>query len=143
MDLLKKFDLMTLVYWILRIGLAFTFLGHGILAIQVKSGWLPYLTTIGLSGGLAMTLMPIIGILDLIVFGFLIIKPVLPVLIWALIWTLLTTLIRPFAGEEIWVVIERGAIWSTPIALVLMHYYRYRKNKQAVTIAEGEANKAT
>jgi hypothetical protein len=140
MDLLKKFDLMTLVYWILRIGLAFTFLGHGILAIQIKSSWLPYLTTIGLSGGLAMTVMPIIGILDLIVFGFLIIKPILPVLIWASIWTILTTLIRPFAGEEFWVVIERGAIWSLPIALLLIHYYRYRKGKIVEPKPEGAAN---
>jgi hypothetical protein len=140
MDLLKKFDLMTLIYWILRIGLALTFLGHGILAIQVKSSWLPYLTTIGLSGGLAMTLMPIIGILDLIVFGFLIIKPILPVLIWALIWTILTTLIRPFAGEELWVVVERGTVWALPLALLLLHYYRYSKNKKAEIKPEGAAN---
>jgi hypothetical protein len=84
--------------------------------------------------------MPIIGILDLIVFGFLIIKPILPVLIWASIWTILTTLIRPFAGEEFWVVIERGAIWSLPIALLLIHYYRYRKGKIVEPKSDGAAN---
>ena len=52
---------------ILRLGVCGTFLGHGLLAIQVNEKWITYLNTVGFSNESAIMIMPVIGTIDLLV----------------------------------------------------------------------------
>jgi len=108
------------VEWTLRIAVFGTFLGHGIFALLVKQSWIPYFNSVGISNPTAMTLLPLIGILDILVAISVLIKPVRGVLIWAVFWAFLTALIRPISGEPIWDFVERTANWAAPLALLYM-----------------------
>lgn len=108
------------IEWILRIAVAGEFLGHGIFALQVKQGWIPYFTSVGISVETAMVILPIIGGLDVILAILVLIKPIRIALIWAVFWGFLTALIRPIAGEPIWDFVERFANIGAPLALLLL-----------------------
>lgn len=108
------------VEWILRIAVAGEFIGHGVFALQVKQGWIPYFTSVGISAELAATLLPFIGIMDLALALLILIKPVRIALLWMVFWGLLTALIRPIAGEPIWDFVERFANWGAPLALLFL-----------------------
>jgi hypothetical protein len=107
--------------WILRIGVFGTFLGHGILAYQVKPGWIPYLTGLGITKATAAVLMKGIGVSDLFVAFFSLLKPVRILLLWATFWAFSTAVIRPLTGEAMLDCIERTANWSIPLALLTLH----------------------
>src|SRR3989338_7266556 len=95
------------VEWILRIGIFGTFLGHGVFALLVKQSWIPYFTSVGISESSAIFLLPFIGVIDILVAAFVLIKPIRAVLIWATVWAFATALIRPISGEPIWDFVER------------------------------------
>ena len=113
---------MKVVQLILRIGVFGTFLGHGLMAIGVKSKWISYLMTVGFSRGQAINIMPFIGYLDLVVAFWVLIKPNKYVVMWAIIWTFSTALMRPLSGEPILEFVERAANWAAPLALYVMLY---------------------
>ncbi len=108
------------VEWILRIGIFGTFLGHGIFALLVKQSWIPYFTFIGISESTAIILLPIIGMVDILVSIFALLKPIRVVLIYASLWAFMTALIRPISGEPIWDFVERTANWAAPLALLYL-----------------------
>jgi hypothetical protein len=107
--------------WILRLGIFGSFFGHGVFALGVKTSWIPYFTSIGISEAAATTLLPIIGVLDIVVAVVALLKPLKVVLAWAALWGFLTALIRPIAGEAIWGFVERWANWAAPLALLALH----------------------
>lgn len=108
--------------WILRIGIAGEFLGHGAFALMIKESWLPYFTSIGISQSIAVSLLPIIGITDMLVAIIVLIKPIKIILLWASLWGFITALIRPISGEffsaDFFDFIERFANWAAPLALL-------------------------
>ncbi len=108
------------VEWILRIAVFGTFLGHGIFALGVKQSWIPYFTSVGISESIAVLLLPLIGIIDIIVAIFALVKPIRAILIYASIWAFITALIRPITGEPIWDFVERTANWAAPLALLYL-----------------------
>jgi hypothetical protein len=108
------------VEWILRIGIFGSFLGHGVFALGIKAGWIPYFTAVGIPEATAMTLLPLIGILDILVAIAVLFKPLRGILAWATFWGFLTALIRPIAGEPIWDFVERSANWAAPLALLYL-----------------------
>ena len=108
------------VEWILRIGIFGTFLGHGVFALLVKQSWIPYFTSLGISESTAIILLPLIGILDITVAIFALVKPIRAILIYAGIWAFITALIRPISGEPIWDFVERTANWAAPLALLYL-----------------------
>ena len=108
------------IEWILRVAVAGEFLGHGIFALQVKQGWIPYFTSIGISVETATILLPIIGGLDIILAILVLIKPIRIALIWITFWAFLTALIRPITGEPIWDFVERFANIGAPLALLYL-----------------------
>ena len=114
---------MRLVTWILRIGTALTFTGHGLVALAGKAQWLSYLMVTGMSKSLAQTLLPYIGAVDLAVALVVLIRPLGFVLVWATLWAFVTALVRPLAGEGWLAFIERGANWATPLALLLIQQF--------------------
>ncbi len=106
--------------WILRIGIAGEFLGHGVFALQAKQSWLSYFSVVGISPETGATLLPLIGIADLAVAFLMLVKPLRVVIGWAVFWGFLTALMRPLNGEPIWDFVERTANWAAPLALLYL-----------------------
>lgn len=106
--------------WILRIVIAGEFIGHGVFALQVKQGWIPYFTSVGISAEMATILLPLIGILDIALAILILVRPVPVVLLWMALWGFWTALLRPIAGEPIWDFVERWANWGAPLALLFL-----------------------
>ena len=104
--------------WILRIGLFVNFFVHGIFALIAKQSWISYFTSVGFSESVAVTLLPLIGIMDIVVAIFILFKPFKIILVWATAWAFITALIRPLSGESIWEFIERSSNWIVPLALL-------------------------
>ncbi len=110
-----------IIDWILRIAVAGGFIGHGIFALQVKEGWIPYFTSVGISAEMAAALLPLIGIMDIALAILILIRPVRLALLWMAFWGFLTALIRPIAGEPVWDFVERWPNWGAPLALLFLH----------------------
>ena len=110
---IKKID------WILRIAIFGTYLGHGVLALQLKPSFLTLLEGMsGISGQLAENLLVTIGVIDILTAIFAIVYPFRLLLIWATTWGFLTAIARPISGEPVWDFIERGANIGAPLALL-------------------------
>ena len=109
------------ICWVLRVAVAGEFLGHGAFALQGKPQWIGRIQQLtGVNAGLAGQLLMLVGFADILVALIVLIKPLKPVLIWAVFWGFWTALMRPLVGEPIWDFIERWANWGAPLALLLM-----------------------
>ncbi|OHB05355.1 MAG: hypothetical protein A3A26_02090 [Candidatus Zambryskibacteria bacterium RIFCSPLOWO2_01_FULL_47_14] len=107
--------------WALRIAVAGEFLGHGVLALQGKADWIGWFAKFGVSdAGTAATLLMLVGLLDVAVAIVVLVKPMKPVLLWAVFWGFWTALIRPIVGQPIWDFVERFANWGAPLALFFL-----------------------
>jgi len=107
--------------WVLRIAVAGEFLGHGMFAIIGKPQWEGWVTQLtGASPDLAAQLIFVVGIIDIIVAVFVLVRPVRVILLWAALWGFWTALVRPLVGEPIWDFVERFANWGAPLALLLI-----------------------
>lgn len=114
------------IEWVLRIGVAGEFLGHGVFAILGKPDWIKWTVELtGLPNEAAATFMLIVGIMDVILALIVLFKPVKPLLLWMAFWGFWTALVRPLVGLPIWDFIERFANWAAPLAL----YYFYKRQK--------------
>ena len=106
------------VEWLLRIGVAGEFIGHGLLAVQGKKDWIGWISQLtGVSTQTAATLLLIVGILDVIMALIVLVKPIRPLLFWMAFWGFWTALVRPLVGMDWLDFIERSANWAAPLAL--------------------------
>ena len=106
------------IEWLLRIGVAGEFFGHGLLAIGGKKDWIGWISQmIHVSNSTAITLLLLIGVTDLIVGLIVLVKPFRPILLWAAFWGFWTALVRPLVGVGWLDFIERSANWAAPLAL--------------------------
>lgn len=109
----KKID------WILRIAVFGTYLGHGVLALQLKPSFLTLIEGMsGISGQLAENLLVTIGVIDIITAILAIVYPFRLLLIWATTWSFLTAIARPISGDSVWEFIERWPYVGAPLALL-------------------------
>lgn len=107
--------------WVLRVGVAGEFLGHGVFALQGKKAWIGWIQQLtGVEVGLATQSLFLIGLLDVAVALVVLIKPIRAVLLWAAFWGFWTALVRPLVGEPVWDFIERWPNWAAPLALFLL-----------------------
>lgn len=112
------------IEWLLRIGVAGEFAGHGFLAIGGKKDWIGWMVQlIHIDTATATTLMLLIGIFDVIVAMIVLFRPVRPILLWAAFWGFWTALVRPIVGVGWLDFVERSANWAAPLAL----FYFYKK----------------
>ncbi|MEW6469389.1 MAG: hypothetical protein AB1458_10705, partial [Bacteroidota bacterium] len=103
---------------LLRIGIAATFFGHGVLALAGNPKWIPLLTAFGFSDFNAAYLLPVIGGIDVLVALALLFRPIRLVILWAMIWAFMAALSRPISGLPLWEFIERASNWALPLALL-------------------------
>ncbi|WP_221031865.1 hypothetical protein [Actomonas aquatica] len=104
--------------WILRIGVAGCFIGHGAFGIITKSGWLPYFAVAGIPADLAWQLMPIVGTMDILMGISALVFPTRALFLWAGLWAVWTASLRPLAGEPFWETLERAGNYGVPFALL-------------------------
>jgi len=105
--------------WILRIGVAMCFIGHGAFGLITKQAWVPYFGVVGLPESWAWKLMPWVGAMD-VAMGFLaFIWPCRALFAWGAFWCVWTALLRPFAGEGWPEFFERAGNYGVPLAILL------------------------
>lgn len=106
------------IEWILRLGAAGEFIGHGLLAVGGKKDWVGWISQmIHVSSPTAATLLLLIGIADIVMAIIVLVKPVRPLLLWMAVWGFWTALVRPLVGVGWLDFIERFANWAVPLAL--------------------------
>lgn len=110
------------VSWILRIGVAGEFFGHGMFALQGKEGWFKYFEAFGFTNPETMKMMlTLVGVMDMLMVILVLFKPIRIALLWMAFWGLWTALVRwPFGPDPIWDFVERWANWAGPLALLYM-----------------------
>lgn len=109
-----------LVHWILRVGAAGCFVGHGAFGLITKAEWLRYFALVGIGPYWAYRLMPLIGSMDILIGSLIFIYPIRALLVWATFWTVWTALLRPLTGEGIWEFFERAGNFGVPFALLYL-----------------------
>ncbi|MEK7138951.1 MAG: DoxX family membrane protein [Patescibacteria group bacterium] len=127
------------IEWVLRIGVAGEFIGHGMFALQGKQQWIDWFSKFGISdAGLAAQLLLLVGLSDVFLGVLVLLKPVRIALLWMALWGFWTALLRPLVGMPVWDFVERWANWSAPLALLLLvgwpksfkEWFRYKVNSE-------------
>lgn len=108
------------LHWVLRIGAAMCFIGHGAFGILMKPAWVGYFVSLGFSEGTAYRLMPIVGTVDILIGFSVLLSPCRAVLLWMTFWGTFTALLRPWAGEPFWETLERAGNYGVPLAFLAM-----------------------
>ena len=109
-----------LPYWILRVGAALCFIGHGAFGFITKAAWLPYFAVVGIPEVWAWRLMPLVGAVDVTAGMMVLFAPRRFALGYMTLWALWTALLRPLSGEPFFETIERAGNYGVPFALLLM-----------------------
>jgi hypothetical protein len=105
------------LHWLLRVGCAMCFIGHGAWGVITKAGWLPFYSVFGIGSSVAWKTMPLIGAVDITLGVLALAAPCRALMGYMVFWTLFTALLRPLAGMGWWEFIERGGNYGPPIAL--------------------------
>ena len=109
------------IEWLLRVGVAGEFVGHGLLAVGKKADWIKWIMQLAhVDQVTATTLLVLIGVFDVIVALIILFKPVRSVLLWAVFWSFWTALVRPLVGVGWLDFVERSANWVAPLALLIL-----------------------
>jgi hypothetical protein len=109
------------IEWVLRLGVAGEFVGHGLLALGGKQQWIGWITQLlHTSAPTSAQLLLLIGIMDLFVALVVLVRPIRIALLWATLWGFWTAILRPIVGESVLDFIERFANWAAPLALLLL-----------------------
>ena len=107
-------------YWLLRIGAALCFIGHGAFGFITKAAWVPYFGVVGIPEPWAWRLMPLIGAIDILAGMAVLFAPRALPIAYMIVWAAWTALLRPFAGEPVWETLERAGNYGVPLALLML-----------------------
>lgn len=105
------------LFFLLRFGVMGCFVGHGMWGILGKTAWLSFFEVFFFSEPLSYTLMPAVGIMDILVGLSIFILPTRAMIFWAAVWTVFTAALRPSAGMGMSEFFERAGNYGVPIAL--------------------------
>jgi hypothetical protein len=109
-----------LLHWILRVGVATCFIGHGAFGIITKAAWLPYFAIFGIPEAWAWRLMPVVGTVDITVGVLTLFQPVRAVVLYMAFWGFQTACLRPLAGQGVWELLERAGNYGVPLAFLIL-----------------------
>jgi hypothetical protein len=107
-------------YWLLRIGAALCFIGHGAFGFITKAVWLPYFGIVGISQPVSWQLMPVVGATDVLAAMAVLLAPRALPLVYMTVWAAWTAMLRPLAGEPVWEAVERAGNYGVPLALIVL-----------------------
>ena len=107
-------------YWVLRVGAALCFIGHGAFGFITKAAWVPYFAVVGIPEDWAYRLMPLVGAVDVTAGMAVLFAPRGLPLVYMTVWALWTALLRPLAGEPVFETLERAGNYGVPLALILL-----------------------
>jgi hypothetical protein len=108
------------LHWLFRLGILMEFLGHGLAGLSLKEGWIRYFAVFGFDRPAILTLMPIVGTIDISlgILGF--VSPRRWALVWCAFWGLMTATLRPLAGESFWEILDRAGNFGGPLAFLVL-----------------------
>jgi hypothetical protein len=115
-----------LLFLLLRLGIAFCFIGHGAFGFLRKEAWLSYFDLVGIGADAAYVLMLIVGTVDVVVGILALVWPARVVFAYAAVWALATAALRPLAGEGVWEMAERAGNYGVPFAVLLLFPFASR-----------------
>ena len=95
-------SLIARIHWVLRIGVAGEFVGHGWVGTSRPTAWLPFFHAFSLTTDVAESMMPLIGVWDIFVGMLILGLPLRGLLVWTACWGFVTALLRPLAGQGWW-----------------------------------------
>lgn len=107
-------------YWVLRVGAALCFIGHGAFGFITKAAWVPYFGVIGIPESWAYRFMPVVGAVDVLAGMAVLFAPRGLPLVYMVAWAFWTALLRPLAGEPAFETLERAGNYGVPLALILL-----------------------
>lgn len=107
-------------YWVLRLGAALCFIGHGAFGFITKSAWVPYFAVVGIPEDWAYRLMPLVGAVDVTVGMAVLFAPRGLPLVYMTVWALWTALLRPLSGDSVFETLERAGNYGVPLALIVL-----------------------
>ena len=107
-------------YWVLRIGAALCFIGHGAFGFMTKAAWVPYFGVVGIPESWAFSMMPLVGAVDVTAGMAVLFAPRGLPLVYMAIWALWTAMLRPLAGEPFFETLERAGNYGVPLALLML-----------------------
>ncbi len=108
------------VEWILRIGVAMEYLGHGMLGFGRPLPWAAYFGVAGIGHDPAYALMPWVALMDVSMAVLALVVPIRAAVFYMAAWGLWTALLRPLSGESSWEAVERAGNYGAPWALFLI-----------------------
>lgn len=102
------------------------FVGHGMAGLSHSKAWIPYFALFGFSADLATNyLMNMTGVIDITLGVLTLFYPTRAVLLWMTLWGVFTSVLRPLTGESFFELVERGANYGTPLALLWLYGWGY------------------
>ena len=107
-------------YFVLRIACAMCFIGHGAFGLIGKAMWCNYFGVVGIDKDFAYTLMPYVGMMDILMGLIILFYPLKAAVAWLVVWGIITASMRPFSGEPFAEMIERGGNYGAPLAILLL-----------------------
>lgn len=110
----------TAAYWVLRVGAALCFIGHGAFGFITKAAWIPYFGVVGIPERWAWSLMPLVGAIDVLAGMAVLFAPRALPLAYMVVWAFWTALLRPLAGESVFETLERAGNYGVPLAFLLL-----------------------
>jgi hypothetical protein len=108
------------VHYGLRIAIAMCFIGHGIFGIITKEIWCNYFAVFGIHKNMAYTIMPYVGIVDILLGVIMLVYPLRAIALWLVVWGLITAFLRPASGEPFAEFIERAGNFGAPLAFIIL-----------------------
>ncbi len=108
------------LHWILRIAAGLCFIGHGAFGVITKSEWLPFFEVAHMGPKTAYFFMPVIGIVDIAMGIWLLIKPYRITAVFMVLWATWTAMLRPLANLGGWEFLERAGNYGVPLALLIL-----------------------
>ena len=108
------------LHWLFRAGMLMEFLGHGLAGIAQKEGWIRYFAVYGFDRSTIMTLMPIVGMVDISLAVLSFVSPRRWALAYCAFWGLMTAFLRPITGESFWEVLDRAGNFGGPLAFLML-----------------------
>lgn len=108
------------LHYILRLAIAMCFIGHGTFGIITKEIWCNYFAVVGIGKAAAYSLMPWVGVFDIIMGLVMLAYPIRAVAFWLVIWGTITAFLRPLSGEPFAELIERAGNFGAPLAFLML-----------------------